>query len=214
MTRDRQDDPIQRAAMAEMSDKELSLVREAQEIVSRLRASLRERWNRDLPLDELLSDRWVRARSLGFGEGTNIYGTSYVYGDVRVGNRTWIGPYTLLDGSGGLEIGDDCNISAGVQIYTHDTVKRVLSGGRAPHDRAGVRIGSRVYLGSQAVVLKGLSIGDSCVIGACSLVTRDIPPYSVAFGVPCRVVGRVVMGSEGEIEFAMAGAEAGAAGAE
>jgi acetyltransferase-like isoleucine patch superfamily enzyme len=201
--------------MADMSDRELAtLVRDAQEIVSRLRTGLRQRWNRDLPLDELLSDRWTRAQSLGFGEGTNIYGTSYVYGDVRVGRRTWIGPYTLLDGSGGLEIGDNCNVSAGVQIYTHDTVKRVLSGGSAPHERAPVRVGNCVYLGSQAVVLKGLSIGDYCVIGACSLVTRDIPPYSVAFGVPCRVVGRVVIRPEGDIDFVMAGAEAGATGAE
>ena len=61
---------------------------------------------RDLPLDEMLFDRWERARSLGFGPGASIYHNSYVYGDVRVGAGTWVGPFTILDGSGGLGVGD------------------------------------------------------------------------------------------------------------
>jgi len=86
---------------------------------NRLRKRMREKWNRDLPLGELLFNRWERAESLGFGEGTSIYHNSYVYGNVKVGKHTWIGPLTLLDGGGGLEIGDFCSISTGVQIYTH-----------------------------------------------------------------------------------------------
>ena len=98
-------------------------------LYEQLRADMRERWRRDLPLEELLFDRWERARSLGFGEGSSIYHSSYVYGDVRVGSDTWIGPFTLLDGTGGLTIGDNCSISTGVQIYSHDTVKWAVSGG-------------------------------------------------------------------------------------
>jgi acetyltransferase-like isoleucine patch superfamily enzyme len=168
-----------------------ALVTQLQSVYKQLRVEMRLQWKRDLPFEELLFDRWERARSLGFEDGTSIYHNSYVYGDVRVGRNTWIGPYTLLDGSGGLSIGDHCNISAGVQIYTHDTVRWVLTNGNADYDRAPVSIGNSCHVGSQTVIAKGVTIGDHSVIGACSFVNRDIPAYTVAFGVPCRPRGRV-----------------------
>jgi acetyltransferase-like isoleucine patch superfamily enzyme len=158
---------------------------------------MRERWQRDLPFEELLFDRWQRAQSLGFGEGSSIYHSSYVYGDVRVGRNTWIGPLTLLDGTGGLTIGDHCDVSAGVQIYTHDTVARVLSEGRLDIDRAPVSIGDSCHIGAQAVIGKGVTIGDHSVIGAHSFVNRSIDPFTVAVGAPCRPIGRVVIDDQG-----------------
>src|SRR5438128_12362035 len=84
---------------------------------------LRRDYRRSLPFQDAVFDRWERAQRLGFGEGTSIYDSAAVFGDVRVGRKTWIGANTLLDGSGGgLEIGDFCSVSSGVQIYTHDTV--------------------------------------------------------------------------------------------
>jgi acetyltransferase-like isoleucine patch superfamily enzyme len=177
---------------------------ELQELLERLRAlhrtlrdEMRARWNRDLPLEELLFDRWERARHLGFGAGTSIYHSSYVYGDVRVGANTWIGPLTVLEGSGGLIIGSNCSISAGVQIFTHDSVQWAVSGGKAEYEKAPVTIGDCCYIGSQTVIAKGVTIGDHCVIGACSFVNHDIPPYSMAAGVPCRPHGRVTIGIDG-----------------
>jgi acetyltransferase-like isoleucine patch superfamily enzyme len=160
-------------------------------LYDRLRDDTFERWQRDLPFEELLFDRWERARRLGFGEGTSIYHSSYVYGDVRIGRDTWIGPFTILDGSGGLTIGDNCSVASGVQIYSHDTVEWAVSGGALPYRRAPVAIGSCCYLGPGAVVAKGVAIGDHSVIGVGSYVNRNVPPYSIAVGVPCRVVGRV-----------------------
>jgi acetyltransferase-like isoleucine patch superfamily enzyme len=179
------------------------LLEQAREVYARLRAEMRARWQRDLPLEELLFDRWERARALGFGNGTSIYHNSYVYGDVRVGDNTWIGPYTLLDGTGGLTIGNSCSISAGVQIYTHDTVKWAVSGGRAKYEHAPVSIGNCCYLGSHTVIAKGVRVGDHCVIGAGSFVNRDLPPYTVAFGLPCRPRGRVEIDAQGEVRLAM-----------
>jgi acetyltransferase-like isoleucine patch superfamily enzyme len=112
-----------------------------------------------------------------------------VLGEVKVGASTWIGPFTVLDGSGGLEIGAFCSISAGVQIYTHDTVDWAISGGERPPERKPTRIGSRCYLGPNVVIASGVTIGDGCIIGAGSLVLHDIPAGSKAFGTPCRVVG-------------------------
>jgi acetyltransferase-like isoleucine patch superfamily enzyme len=167
-----------------------------------LRLRMRERWKRDLPLDELLFDRWERARSLGFGERSSVYHLSYFYGDVRVGEHVWIGPYTLIDGSGGgVTIGDYCVISAGVHVYTHDTVAWAVSGGRAPYTHAPVVIEDACYLGAQVVVAKGVRIGAHSVIGAGSFVNRDIPPYTVAVGSPARPVGRVEIDDNGAVSL-------------
>jgi acetyltransferase-like isoleucine patch superfamily enzyme len=167
----------------------------------RLRTEMRERFDRDLPLQDLLTDRWERARSLGFGEGSSIYQSAYVYGDVKVGAGTWIGPMVLLDGSGGLSIGSGCDVSAGVHIYSHDTVERVLSEGRAGVATAAVRIDDHCHIGAQAVVLKGVTIGHHSVVGACALVKANVPPHTVVAGVPARPIGRVEITDEGRVSI-------------
>ena len=160
------------------------------ELYSILREKTMRQWNRCVPLDDLFTDRWEKARYLGFGEGSSIYDSSLVLGDVKVGENTWIGPFTVLDGSGGLEIGSFCSVSAGVQIYTHDTVKWALSGGKEESERTPTRIGSRCYLAPNSIIAKGVTIGDGCIVGANSLVLGDIPPNSKAVGTPCKVVGK------------------------
>ena len=173
-----------------------------------LRAVMRARWNRDLPLEELLFDRWERANSLGFGDGSSVYHLSYFYGDVRVGAHVWIGPYTLIDGSGGgVSIGDYCVISAGVHIYTHDTVAWAVSGGRSGHELAPTTIGDFTYIGAQSVIAKGVTIGAHSVIGANSFVNRDVAPYTVAAGVPCHTIGRVEVSADGSVELIYDGVE-------
>lgn len=128
---------------------------------------------------------------MGFGNGTSIYDTSIVLGDVKVGENTWIGPFTILDGSGSLTIGSYCSISTGVQIYTHDSVNWVLSGGKIPYEKAPTKISDRCYIGPNTIITKGVTIGEGCVIGANSLVNKHIPAGSKARGSPCRVVGTV-----------------------
>lgn len=103
-----------------------------------------------------------------------------------------IGPSTVLDGSGGLSIGSFCSISAGVQIYTHDTLQWALTGGVASPERAPVCIGDRCYIGPLSVIAKGVTIGNGCVIGAHSLVLMDVPAGSKAVGAPCRIIGPAV----------------------
>lgn len=150
------------------------------------------RYSRTLPLADYVVDRWEKARELGFGEGTSVYDSVLVLGEVRVGRNTWIGPYVVLDGSGGLQIGSNCSISAGVQVYSHDTVRWAVSGGAEGPQRAPTCIGSNCYIGPNTVVAKGVTIGDGCIIGANSLVLQDIPAGSKAFGTPCRVHGPTV----------------------
>jgi acetyltransferase-like isoleucine patch superfamily enzyme len=156
-----------------------------------LQGEVNRKWRRTIPFGDYFVDRWEKARLLGFGEGSSIYDSALVLGDVQVGKSTWIGPFTILDGSGGLSIGDCCSISAGVQIYTHDSKKWAISGGKADYEREPTKIGSRCYIGPQTVIAKGVTIGDGCVIGANSLVLSDIPSGSKAYGVPCKVLGAV-----------------------
>jgi acetyltransferase-like isoleucine patch superfamily enzyme len=154
-------------------------------------------YQRSLPLQDAMLDRWERARKLGFGEAASIYNSALVFGDVSVGMHTWIGPYVVLDGSGGgLKIGAYCSISAGVHIYTHDTVKWALSGGRSPYSRAEVAIGDRCYIGSQTVIAAGVSVGPQCVVSANSLVKDDVPARTIVGGSPARRLGEVVFGGE------------------
>lgn len=154
------------------------------------RRAIDAEFRRTLPFGDYVVDRWQKARELGFGEGTSVYDSVLVLGDVRVGSKTWIGPFVVLDGSGGLTIGSNCSISAGVQIYSHDTVKWAVSGGVEPYERAPTSVGDNCYLGPNVVVAKGVNIGSGCIIGANSLVLEDIPPGSKAHGTPCRVVGQ------------------------
>mgnify|MGYP003351887026 FL=1 len=113
-----------------MSESVAELALELRRLKEQRDQELRAAFDRSLPFADAQFDRWERAKLLGFGDKTSIYDSSFIFGDVKVGFETWIGPFTLLDGSGGgLTIGDHCSISAGVHIYTHDTVLWAVSGG-------------------------------------------------------------------------------------
>jgi acetyltransferase-like isoleucine patch superfamily enzyme len=152
---------------------------------------LREKFKRSLPFGDAMFDRWERAGRLGFGERTSVYDSACIFGDVKVGADVWIGPWVMLDGSAGLVIGDWVSISAGVQIYTHDTVHSAVSGGALPYRKGAVAIGERVYIGSQAVITQGVTIGRKCVISANSLVLDDVAEGTIVGGMPAKPIGRV-----------------------
>ena len=78
------------------------------ELHTTLRDELKKRWHRAVPFADELFDRWERAAFLGFGKDASVYDSSLVMGDVSVGEGTWIGPFTVLDGRGGLKYGCQC----------------------------------------------------------------------------------------------------------
>jgi acetyltransferase-like isoleucine patch superfamily enzyme len=150
-----------------------------------------EQYNRSLPISELLNDRWDRANRLGFGKGSSIYDSSLVFGKPYVGENCWIGPFTIIDGSGGLSIGNSCTISAGVHIYSHDNLKATLIPTLAEIERSPVSIGNNCYLAPHSVVARGVRLGDFCVVAANSLVNKSFESNSILGGNPARLLGKV-----------------------
>lgn len=89
-----------------------------------------------------------------------------------------------------VSIGSNVDINTYFQILTHDYATKVFTNkyGDFVSSSGKVVIGNNIYFGTNVTVLKGVTIGDNCVIGAGSIVTKSIPANSVATGVPCRVI--------------------------
>lgn len=156
--------------------------KEIEHLIKLLRKSMKDEFNRHVSIQDLLSDRWETANFYGFGKGTSCYNNVLILGNVKVGNNTWIGPNVILDGSGGLEIGDYVSISAGVQIYTHNTVQWSTSLGIEQVRKKPTKIGNGVYLGPNSVVQMGVTIGDKSIVGAMSFVNKNIPEGGKWYG--------------------------------
>ncbi len=110
---------------------------------------------------------------------------------IEVGPGTTVnnGAVIISDGPGVI-IGPNCRIGPMVQIYDSDFHAVNQSNRRLPAAKGSVRIGERVFIGANAIICKGVNIGDGSVIGAGSVVTSDVPARSVAAGNPCRLIGQ------------------------
>jgi acetyltransferase-like isoleucine patch superfamily enzyme len=125
------------------------------------------------------------------GHSENPYNPhAWIVGAPTIGEGVWIGAFTVIDGSGGLAIGDGCDISSGAQIYSHSTVARCVSERERPIERAQTSIGSHVHVGANAVILMGAQVGDHSIVAAGAVVREHTvaPPYSVLRGVPAQVI--------------------------
>jgi acetyltransferase-like isoleucine patch superfamily enzyme len=86
-----------------------------------------------------------------------------------------------------VTIGKDCAIAWGVTISDHDFHKLYLDGKQLV-ETAPVLIGNNVWIGMNATILKGVTVGDGAVIGAHSVVTKDVPAKCVVVGNPAKVI--------------------------
>lgn len=109
---------------------------------------------------------------------------------IFVGKHCFFGEYTCIRGQGGVHIGDGVYTGTQVQIaavnhvYT-DPDQFIKDQGITAE---GITIEDDVWLGSNVVVVDGVTIGKGSVVGAGAVVTKDLPPYSIAVGVPARAV--------------------------
>ena len=113
-------------------------------------------------------------------------------GYIELGESTYVGPYTCLAGPGPIEIGKNCLIGSHSGIYgnNHNFDNPELKIVEQGITCKGIAIEDDCWLGTGVKVLDGVTIGQGSVIGAGAVVTKDIPPYSVAVGVPARVISR------------------------
>lgn len=91
-----------------------------------------------------------------------------------------------------ITIGNNVRINSGVQLITHDGGVWVLRNMKEEYKTADlvkpIRIGDNVHVGSNAIIMPGVSIGSNCIIGCGAVVTKNIPDNSIAAGVPARVI--------------------------
>lgn len=136
------------------------------------------------------------------GEDSRIQGPIYIhYGQhTKIGERCFANFNLTIQDDACVTIGDDCNFGPNVTIVTpvHPLLPEERKGIVMPDGSRKlmcyakpVTIGNNCWFGANVTVCPGVSIGDNCVIGAGSVVTRDIPPNSLAVGVPCRVIREI-----------------------
>ena len=117
------------------------------------------------------------ARKIGVGVGMNCR----FYQSISYGSEPYL-----------ISIGDHVTITRGVAFITHDGGAWILRHKHPKMDVFGtITIGNNVFVGREAMLMPGVTIGDNCVIGVRALVTRDIPPNSIAVGMPAKVIGTI-----------------------
>jgi acetyltransferase-like isoleucine patch superfamily enzyme len=146
-------------------------------------------------------DRGVSLRNYGqdsricLGDGVQIdLGVvikTHCSGIINIGEYTYIGPYTCLSGNY-IKIGKACRIASHLGIYAsnHNFADRERKIEEQGNSYKGIVIEDDCWLGSGVRVVDGVTVGQGSVIGAGAVVTKNIPPYSIAVGVPARVISQ------------------------
>ena len=120
------------------------------------------------------------------------------------GEHIWIGEGAVLDASGGLTIGEHTSIGLGVMIWTHSSrlANMALANDR-PGDfieRKPTRIGKGCFIAGPAVILHGVTIGDFVTVAPMTVVSKDVPDWSVVIGNPCKIIPADREGMQREVE--------------
>lgn len=136
-----------------------------------------------------------------FRERTRISDTALLYHPEKIviGDNVFVGHYNILDGVGGITIGEGCQFAAYVGIFTHsshiairlygDHYQEVPEDEKKGYRLAPVRLGRYVYVGAGARVFSGVSIGDGAVLYAGAYVSADVEPFQIVAGNPARPIG-------------------------
>lgn len=112
-------------------------------------------------------------------------------GLISIGTRTVIGPKTRILANTSVRIGARCMISWNCSIFDSIGHRMWLAGQDEAVIESPIVIGDDVWIGPYAIIMKGVSIGNSCIIGAGSVVRRSVPPNSLVYGNPARFAGTV-----------------------
>jgi len=136
-----------------------------------------------------------------FRERTRISDTVFMYHPerIKISDNVFVWHYTILDGMGGLEIGEGTQIGAWVGIFTHSSHIAIRIYGNhyqevSEHEKKGypvdsVKIGKYVFVGAGSKILPGVSIGNGALISAATVVNKDVENFQIVAGNPAKVIG-------------------------
>lgn len=126
------------------------------------------------------------------GDAVAVYSNVYLKNPqkLNIGTNVTIQPMSYIEASGGVTIGNDTSIAHGVSIMSES---HVIDDKETPFKCQGmtyapVTIGEDVWIGAKATIMSGITIGNKAVIGANSVVTKDVPDYAVVVGAPARII--------------------------
>ncbi|MBS4069011.1 MAG: acyltransferase [Sulfurimonas sp.] len=131
--------------------------------------------------------------SIGDNSWISPFGTYLNKKKIEIGNRVYIGKGAFLSASDGIIVGSGVAIGPEFMVmggdHKFDVVGKRLHELTAGGDNRKIVIEDDVWIGARVTLLKGAKIGEGAIVGACSLVTKDIPPYTIYAGNPAKRIG-------------------------
>jgi maltose O-acetyltransferase len=167
------------------------------ELVAGRNNARRLTWRYNATTEDEMAEREALLREMFGAVGESVYVEPPFlcdYGaNIFAGDRLYINFGCVILDCAAIHFGNDVKLGPSVQIYAayHPLDAAFRTSG--PELAAPIHIGNRVWIGGGAILCPGVTIGDDSVIGAGSVVTRDIPPGVVAVGNPCRVLREITM---------------------
>lgn len=143
---------------------------------------------------ELAEDVYIASTAAVFcdelrmGERSYLAANSYLTGEISLGADSTVNPYCVVRGK--ITIGDGVRIGAHTSLlaFNHGSDRTDQPIFRQPHTARGITVGDDVWIGSNAIILDGVTIGPHSIIGAGAVVTKDVPAWSIAAGNPAKVL--------------------------
>ncbi|MEA5553508.1 DapH/DapD/GlmU-related protein [Anabaena cylindrica UHCC 0172] len=147
-------------------------------------------WMKEVDIPRNHSDIEIEANcALDRGVTLVCSGEYLPHAKIIIGTNSYINRHTFIDATESIIIGKDCAIGPGCYITDHDHgCDLSLPPLGQPMISKPTRIGEYVWIGANVTILKGVTIGDRAIIGAGSVVTKDIPSGAIAVGVPAKVI--------------------------
>jgi acetyltransferase-like isoleucine patch superfamily enzyme len=131
------------------------------------------------------------AQNCAFDRGVTLLssGDPLPHPKIYIGANTYINRNTFIDAIESLSIGQHCAIGPNCYITDHDHGTDInFTPLKQPMVAKPTKIGDRVWIGANVTILKGVTIGDDAIVGAGSVVTKDLPAKSIAVGIPAKVI--------------------------
>jgi len=144
------------------------------------------------PKFEKLKGKYFSSLVENKGLDFRIHGSATILSveNLKVGDYVRIGKDAYLSCGGGLEIGNNCQISTNFTVHTKN---HNIESSAIPYDKSyvtkNVSIGDSVWIGKSCTITPGVKIGEGAIIGANTIVSKDVPPFAVVVGSKQRIVG-------------------------